>query len=811
MVPSSLKLILASLLVSSPLTSGHSQRPDTGTAPASTVVPSGAADAYEPVFDQLRSLTPRGDRAAAVHDLALHRDAIHFHLDQGELYLLSPVAGRTVGALFIGRGSVSFAPPWDIERTQLTRALGDSALDARVSAVVFIFADSTLAELERMLTFGASAPQPAASPVGEAVDHLVEGRGRHVHPTLMSALLNGDANGFFFAYVKRESGEDVMFEIDPQEGEQVLLLRGGHLEGQKTQTICQFPEAAELADSLPASDGDRNPLKITAYQIEATIAKGLDFAATATLRFTTRREGIRWARFLLFSDLEVDSVFDGRGAVATFYRAKKSPELWVRFSAPLPAGDTHSIRVVYHGDLITFGTLGRPRVQGRIFTPLGPPRGTPIVGQRFGTRSQWYFMRDPNTWFPRLGLPTYGAQQAADMDLTFHTPGQYRLASIGRLVESRTDGAVQTTHWVTERPTTDASFNVGAFDESQIRDPRIPPVTLQVNTEGHRALRASGLLGGLNAEEDVSADVANSLGFFSQAFGPPLPHQFYATEIPYGYGQAFPGLIYLSLGTFQTINESGTEETFRAHEMAHQWWGIGVDAATYRDAWLSEGFADFSGLWYMQLILKDNEKFFKQLDDWRRDIRARRGDVAPIGLGTRLLGTDHPGDYSLMIYRKGAWVLQMLRNMMLDFRTLKEDAFTSMMQDFYQQYRGRRASTRDFQRVVEQHVDLPMDWFFDEWVNGTAIPTYTYSWHAEPTSDHQYLLRFRVRQEDVPKDFVMLVPLSIEFPGGSRATIRVTVRGPVLDGQVQVPAEPVKVVLNPLESVLADVKEEAWH
>jgi hypothetical protein len=68
-----------------------------------------------------------------------------------------------------------------------------------------------------------------------------------------------------------------------------------------------------------------------------------------------------------------------------------------------------------------------------------------------------------------------------------------------------------------------------------------------------------------------------------------------------------------------------------------------------------------------------------------------------------------------------------------------------------------------------------------------------------------------VRQEDVPKDFVMLVPLSIEFPGGSHATIRVTVRGPVLDAQVQVPAEPVKVVLNPLESVLADVKEEAWH
>jgi peptidase M1-like protein len=422
----------------------------------------GAADRYDPIFDQLRNIAPRRDRSAAVHDLVLRRDAIEFHLDQGGISLLTPVGGRTVGAVFVGAGSVSFAPPWDIERARLQHVLGDTVLNARVSAVAFIVADST---------------------------------------------------------------------------------------------------------------------------------------------------------------------------------------------------------------------------------PLG----------------------------------------------------------------------------------------------------------------------------GLNPEEDVGADVANSLAFFSRAFGPPLAQQFYATEIPYFYGQAFPGLIYLSFGTFQTINESGSEETFRSHEMAHQWWGIGVDAATYRDAWLSEGFAEFSGLWYTQVFLKDNEKFFKQLEDRKRDIRGRRGDIAPIGLGTRLLGTDHPEDYSLMVYAKGAWVLQMLRNMMIDFGTMKEDAFSAMMRDFYQQYRGRRASTHDFQRVVEQHVDLPMDWFFNEWVNGTAIPTYILSWHAERTSDDKHLLHVRVRQEDVPSDFVMPVPLEIDFKSGGHATVRVTVRGPVTDAQIQVPSEPARLVLNPVESVLAEVKEEGWH
>lgn len=766
----------------------------------------GGADRYDPIFDQVRNIAPRRDRSAPVRDLVLRRDAIEFHLDQGEISLLTPVGGRTVGAVFVGGGSVSFAPPLDIERAQLQHLLGDTVLNARVSAVAFIFADSTPAELERYLTFGAGNGAPAAGGVvGDAVDHLIVGRGRHVHPTLMSALLNGDPNGFFYAYVKRQSGEDLIFEVDPEQGEQILLQRAGRLEGQKVQTVAQFPQASDLGDSEPAADWERNPLKIEAYRIDATVAKGLDFSAAAMLRFSPRRPNTRWARFVLFGELDVDSVIDATGAADSFHRAKNGSDLWVRFSTAPQVGQSDSVRVVYHGDLLAFRSVRPPLVR------LRPRPGVPpVVVQAPVLPSNWYYMRDPNTWFPRLARATYGELQAADMDLMFHTPSKYRFATIGRLVDSQTDGDVQTTHWVTERPTAEASFNVGPFEESQIRDPRIPPVTLQVNADGHRALRAMGALGGTDLE-DVGADVANSLGFFSQVYGPPLPQRFFATEIPYFYGQAFPGLIYLSFGTFQTINESGVEETFRSHEMAHQWWGIGVEPATYRDAWLSEGFAEFSGLWYTQVFLKDNEKFFKLLEDRKREIRARRGDVAPIALGTRLASMDHPDDYSLMVYAKGAWVLQMLRNMMIDFHTMKEGAFEAMMQDFYRQYRGRRASTRDFQRVVEEHVNLPMDWFFNEWVNGTAIPTYILSWHAERAADHQYLLHVRVRQEDVPSDFVMPVPLSIDFAGGGNAIVRVTVRGPVTDAQIQVPAEPARLVLNPVESVLAEVKEEGWH
>jgi len=163
------------------------------------------------------------------------------------------------------------------------------------------------------------------------------------------------------------------------------------------------------------------------------------------------------------------------------------------------------------------------------------------------------------------------------------------------------------------------------------------------------------------------------------------------------------------------------------------------------------------------------------------------------------------------VYKKGAWVVHMLRNLMLDLRTMNESRFQAMMQDFYLQYRGRRASTQDFQRVVEEHMGTSMEWFFDEWVNGTAVPTYTLSWKADPDTGGRYVLHIRVRQEDAPDTFIMPVPIEIHFADSSHALVRVNVHGPFVEATFQVPAEPKQLVLNPLESVLADVKTESWR
>jgi hypothetical protein len=120
----------------------------------------------------------------------------------------------------------------------------------------------------------------------DALDHLVDGR-EIVQPTLIAALMNGEPDGFFYAHVKRGHGEDLMFVVDPRGEEQVSLLRGGR-EGRRVQVISEFRRAEE-----PEA---RENVRPDAYRIDATIAKGLDFAANTTVRLTARRAGVRWVR-----------------------------------------------------------------------------------------------------------------------------------------------------------------------------------------------------------------------------------------------------------------------------------------------------------------------------------------------------------------------------------------------------------------------------------------------------------------------------------------------------------------------------------
>jgi aminopeptidase N len=111
--------------------------------------------------------------------------------------------------------------------------------------------------------------------------------------------------------------------------------------------------------------------------------------------------------------------------------------------------------------------------------------------------------------------------------------------------------------------------------------------------------------------------------------------------------------------------------------------------------------------------------------------------------------------------------------MMYDNRT-GDQRFKETMQDFVKTYAGKAATTEEFKAVVEKHMtpemDMEgnhrMDWFFNEYVYGTQLPSYKLDSSFDTGAAGEVVLRMKVTQSNVDEHFRMLVPLYLEMAEG---------------------------------------------
>jgi len=726
---------------------------------------------YEDLYREMLRLRPDSSQVARVSNLTLRRDAATFNLASGTIVLCSPVAGRIVAAVFVGEGSYEFIPPTDVERKHLARFYRTEVMKEPLRTMFMVFADGTLDELRGSLAFGPGAvPPEAAKAIGNGLPFITSTDARSLDDEFAAAFLNGERNDLFFTQMEGTGDDPKFFEISPYSREEVLFMRRGQV---AVSTFREPVVMAHLQSEYAAApkDEDKRFVDMEAYVVDAAFAGSLESSITADVTFRPLKDGMRWINFHLYPELVIDSMFWADGSPATFYDPGTS-SVWVLHDAPMVAGEQQRLRVHYHGSLLF-------------------------------RQVDWILLKSSIGWYP-----THDSKDKATFDLTFRTPAYLKIAAVGSRVSAEERGDMLTTRWVVDAPIRNASFNIGVFQQQDFTPEGVAPITVY---------RGEGSSSG--AGEQIGWDVENSIKFYEYLYGRlPFEH-FYATEIPAYHGEAFPGLIHLSFATFGRNEKQGRHEIFRAHEVAHQWWGIGVDFKTYHDQWLSEGFSEYSGLMYMQAVLKDNEKFFRRMDEYRWELINNRKSFlvespksGPIWLGYRTSSSTTEGDYNLVIYKKGAWVLHMLRNLLLDLNTMKEDKYLAMMREFFSTYNGSSASTEDFRRVVEKHAGMNMGWFFNQWVYNTGIPTYRYSYAVEDAPGGKYRVNLRVVQENVPDDFQMYVPVKLDFGDGRAARVRVLVRGPRSEPQLPLmPLRPEKLIFNDLESVLCEVESADWE
>jgi hypothetical protein len=726
---------------------------------------------YQQLRQQAKTEADFGGPFATVSNLVLKRDAATFTLKSGEIYFVPPIQDRTFGAVFLGEGELSLTPPTDIEKHTLSLFTKEESITESFTRLVLHFTDKTLEEIKasplvRMGTNGAQA--------GRAQDAYHENQTltrktlrRNVELRKLVDLYNPQRPGFFTAFIDGKRFNKLLFQYDPLgipivSPEEVLLSSYGETDG---GLWTAFHLADEYAKGTASSDEDHRIYDITHHEID-TVISGTKLTSTDTLTFRLLDAGARVLPFTLFPSMRVSQVKDEKGRVLDFVQESKNEDadFGVIFPEPLEAGKDYKLTLEYGG-------------------------GDALIDVGSGN----YYLVPRLTWYPNNECSAFGDR--ATFDVTYHYPKGKVLVGTGDSTPAVADGSVMMAKWSSGHNVLAVSgFNYGGFKKKEVLDKDTGySIEFYANELTPAFMAGAEEMGNMSTTmmaDSMLADAQNATRLYNAYFGK-LPFTRLAlTQQPAGnFGQAWPTLVYMPFTAFmdptQRYLATGGDvryatmdffEYVAPHEIAHQWWGHMVGWKSYHDQWMSEGFAEFSTSLYVQQIIRDEKRF---LAFWSRqkDRITQAGPltngykpytVGPVTQGRRLFSGKTGRTYQFLVYPKGAYILHMLRMMMADQKT-GDKRFMAMMQDFIKSHYNEDVSTEDFKRIVEKYMskqmDLDenhrMDWYFNEWVYGTEMPSYKFEYQLSGD-----VLSAKITQSGVSPNFKMLVPVYVDYGAG---------------------------------------------
>ncbi len=735
------------------------------------------------LYDSLSNPLPDEDKAADLSDILLIRGGQEILLSKGRLRLFKPVDGKIFGAVFVGEGQFTLFIPTRSEQEEFNRqtkfTLTEKRYQWNFSRAVFWFQDTLLAELGHGLTF-------TRIPITRDEEEIVKRSGSYATDKanenlvydLLTELREENPQPLFVGHFFMPDKKEIFFKFNPRSNEEVSIYRPPYESISGSVWWLELVNSFHLLDEYSArgeyelSGEDKKRFDWEANTLSVGIEKNGDITGRAEVSFTELGSRKRIFRFNLDPKLHLDSVRLPSGEPLEFHRNDDSWEGIILL--PESGGPHRQVLFSYHGEYLWL-YQGNRRLSGMFYMP------------RSGSATGWY--------------PSTTDLDRMIFDVTYTYPSDLTLVASGHPSSDTVRGATRTSRFSAEEPFLISSFTLGYFEHEQFQLSDTEAVVTVYDV-------------GDDEMERIGKDCANSFRLFTYLFGPPPFKEIRVTGGPLTHGQAFEEFIHLPWFDEYIGDKNKSIAIGRAHEVAHMWWGHSVGWASYHDQWISEAFAEYSALLYAPFVLKKDEDFFKTLRDWKERINGARkyslGSGAQLGsiwLGYRTSTSQTRGDYSLSTYRKGAWVLHMLRMMMLDLTTRNEDAFKAMMREFYVGNIGKDPTTGDFIRITTKYFGFDMTPFFDQWVYGTEIPTLRCSHTVTPSPDGKYALKITVDQEDVSNPFLLFLPFELRYRNGAVARARLKIDQQHQTFEYMLDGEPSDVKFNILESLLCPVEE----
>ena len=237
------------------------------------------------------------------------------------------------------------------------------------------------------------------------------------------------------------------------------------------------------------------------------------------------------------------------------------------------------------------------------------------------------------------------------------------------------------------------------------------------------------------------------------------------------------------------------------HEIAHQWFGNAVTESDWNDVWLSEGFATYFTLLYIEHAygrdeflsgLESSRQRILEFDKQRPDYRVVHDNLSDMSQVT-----------TGQIYQKGAWILHMLRGIVGD------EVFWTGIRSYYRAHQDGHATTADFRGEMERASGRDLRGFFDQWLTRGGLVRLDGDWAYSADAKS---ITIRLTQRDRTRIFAMPLQVGVYTAGNSTPAIT-TVQLSDASHQFQIAAgqRPDRVVLDPnhlvlMESVFVEAK-----
>lgn len=239
-------------------------------------------------------------------------------------------------------------------------------------------------------------------------------------------------------------------------------------------------------------------------------------------------------------------------------------------------------------------------------------------------------------------------------------------------------------------------------------------------------------------------------------------------------------------------NNMGTSWYYTSvHELAHQWFGGMITCTDWHHGWLNEGFASYS-----EALISEHLNGFASYKSYMTTFEWYSGGSVYLPQDT-----DAFNIFQGIIYKKGAYVLHMLRGVLGDsvfFNCMKTYATSAA-------FKYRHATTEDFKQVCESVSGQNLQYFFDQWIYDKYYPRYKYNFYSRSSGASTALT---ICQQQGPVNNwrpVFKMPLQIRFQFATAADTLITVMNDKLcqnyffnfiDSVVSVSIDPDKWVLK---------------